>query len=77
MCGMEKIATDTYSFEDLRQGGSVYVDKTAILKTLAAAEARLLVGRLVAGDVLALALDGGAAETPFLWLVRGGCLIIR
>ena len=32
---MEKIATDTYSFEDLRQGGSVYVDKTAILKTLA------------------------------------------
>ena len=35
MCGMEKIATDTYSFEDLRQGGSVYVDKTAILKTLA------------------------------------------
>ena len=35
MCGMEKIATDTYSFEDLRQGGYVYVDKTAILKTLA------------------------------------------
>ncbi len=32
---MEKIATDTYSFADLRQGGSVYVDKTAILKTLA------------------------------------------
>ncbi len=35
MCGMEKIATDTYSFERVRQGGFVYVDKTAILKTLA------------------------------------------
>ena len=33
--GMEKIATDTYSFADLRNGGFVYVDKTAILKTLA------------------------------------------
>ena len=32
---MEKIATDTYSFERIREGGSVYVDKTAILKTLA------------------------------------------
>ena len=32
---MEKIATDTYSFKDIREGGSVYVDKTAILKTLA------------------------------------------
>ncbi len=32
---MEKIATDTYSFVDIRQGGFVYVDKTAILKTLA------------------------------------------
>ena len=32
---MEKIATDTYSFEDIRRGGFVYVDKTAILKTLA------------------------------------------
>ena len=32
---MEKIATDTYSFADIRQGGFVYVDKTAILKTLA------------------------------------------
>ena len=32
---MEKIATDTYSFEDVRQGGFVYVDKTAILKRLA------------------------------------------
>ena len=32
---MEKIATDTYSFERIRQGGFVYVDKTAILKTLA------------------------------------------
>ena len=35
MRGMEKIATDTYSFEDVRQGGFVYVDKTAILKRLA------------------------------------------
>ena len=35
MCGMEKIATDTYSFEDVREGGFVYVDKTATLKTLA------------------------------------------
>ena len=32
---MEKIATDTYSFVDIRQGGFVYVDKTAILKQLA------------------------------------------
>ena len=32
---MEKIATDTYSFSDIRQGGFVYVDKTAILKPLA------------------------------------------
>ena len=32
---MEKIATDTYSFADVREGGFVYVDKTAILKTLA------------------------------------------
>ena len=32
---MEKIATDTYSFADIRRGGFVYVDKTAILKTLA------------------------------------------
>ena len=32
---MEKIATDTYSFERIRQGGFVYVDKTAILKQLA------------------------------------------
>ena len=35
MCGMEKIATDTYSFERVREGGFVYVDKTAILKTFA------------------------------------------
>ena len=34
MC-MEKIATDTYSFSDIRNGNFVYVDKTAILKTLA------------------------------------------
>ena len=32
---MEKIATDTYSFADIRKGGFVYVDKTAILKILA------------------------------------------
>ena len=32
---MEKIATDTYSFERVREGGFVYVDKMAILKTLA------------------------------------------
>ena len=32
---MEKIATDTYSFADIRKGGFVYVDKTAILKLLA------------------------------------------
>ena len=32
---MEKIATDTYSFSDIRKGGFVYVDKTAILKTIA------------------------------------------
>ncbi|MDO5318034.1 MAG: AAA family ATPase [bacterium] len=31
---MEKIATDTYSFECLRQGGYVYVDKTDILLSL-------------------------------------------
>ena len=33
--GMERMATDTYSFERIREGGFVYVDKTAILKTLA------------------------------------------
>ena len=32
---MEKIATDTYSFVDIRKGGFVYVDKTATLKILA------------------------------------------
>ena len=32
---MERIATDTYSFPDIRNGGFVYVDKTAILKLLA------------------------------------------
>ena len=32
--GMERIATDTYSFPRLREGGFVYVDKTAILKPL-------------------------------------------
>ena len=32
---MEKISTDTFSFERIRQNGFVYVDKTAILKLLA------------------------------------------
>ena len=32
---MEWIATDTFSFERIRQNGFVYVDKTAILKLLA------------------------------------------
>ena len=32
---MEKIATDTFSFERIRQNGFVYVDKTAILRRLA------------------------------------------
>ena len=32
---MERIATDTYSFADIREGGFVYVDKTAILRVLA------------------------------------------
>ena len=32
---MERIATDTYSFERIREGGFVYVDKTAILKKIA------------------------------------------
>jgi len=32
---MERIATDTYSFERIRESGFVYVDKTRILKTLA------------------------------------------
>ena len=32
---MEKIATDTYSFERIREANAVYVDKTAILKILA------------------------------------------
>ena len=35
MCGVEKAATDTYTFEKLRGGGFTYVDKTAILKELA------------------------------------------
>jgi hypothetical protein len=35
MCGMEKAATDIYTFENLRKGGFTYVDKTAILKELA------------------------------------------
>ena len=33
---MEKITTDIYSFENLRQGGYVYVDKTDLLWRLAA-----------------------------------------
>jgi len=28
---MERIATDTYSFDRIREGGFVYVDKTAKL----------------------------------------------
>ena len=32
---MEKAATDIYTFENLRNGGYSYVDKTAILKLLA------------------------------------------
>ena len=32
---MERIATDTYSFERIREGGFVYVDKTTILRILA------------------------------------------
>ena len=32
---MEKVATDIYTFENLRNGGFAYVDKTAILKQLA------------------------------------------
>jgi len=32
---MERIATDTLSFADLRQGGFVYVDKTGLLLPLA------------------------------------------
>ena len=32
---MKRIATDTYSFERIREDGFVYVDKTSILKTLA------------------------------------------
>ena len=35
ICRMEKIATDTYSFEKLRQNGYVYVDKTDIRLSLA------------------------------------------
>ena len=34
MCGMEKAATDIYTFENLRGRGFTYVDKTAILKEL-------------------------------------------
>ena len=33
--GIEKIATDIYSFENLRKGGYVYVDKTDLLWRLA------------------------------------------
>ena len=33
---MEKIATDTYSFEKLRKNGFVYVDKTDLLWRLVA-----------------------------------------
>ena len=36
MCGMEKITTDISTFENLRKGGYVYVDKTDLLWRLAA-----------------------------------------
>ena len=32
---MEKIATDIYSFQNLRKSGYMYVDKTAMLLPLA------------------------------------------
>ena len=35
---MEKIATDIYTFSELRNGGFVYVDKTAILHAMASGE---------------------------------------
>ena len=35
---MEKIATDIYSFPELRNGGFTYVDKTDILSTLASGD---------------------------------------
>ena len=34
MCGMEKVATDIYSFRELRETGFTYVDKTALLLPL-------------------------------------------
>ena len=36
---MEKIATDTYSFENMRKAGYVYVDKTDLLWRLVANQA--------------------------------------
>ena len=35
ICGMEKVATDIYSFRELREKGFTYVDKTALLLPLA------------------------------------------
>ena len=34
ICGMEKVATDIYSFRELREKGFTYVDKTAMLLPL-------------------------------------------
>ena len=42
MRGMEKAATDIYSFDNLRNNGYSYVDKTAILKQLASQETEIL-----------------------------------
>ena len=38
MCGLEKAATDTYTFEKLRGGGFTYVDKTDALYAMASGE---------------------------------------
>ena len=38
MCGMEKIATDIYTFAELRKNGFTYVDKTDALYAMASGE---------------------------------------
>ena len=38
MCGMEKIATDIYTFSELRKNGFTYVDKTDALYDMASGE---------------------------------------
>ena len=38
MCGMEKIATDIYTFSELRKNGFTYVDKTDALYAMASGE---------------------------------------